>query len=163
MVGVTPPRAPRLTRLATIVVLAGLVSGCATAPPAPATPPDQEETTMTAVTVTDAVAASDPRIADVLTVKVTQSGLARVMSIAVSITGDEPVSSETVRSIAVAALQNATSDIDDLKILARSASDTEVILDLSAAGEGLPEEVEWVWLSSSLQLIGADLSELSTG
>ena len=118
---------------------------------------------MTTVTVTDAVAASDPRIADVLTVKVTQSGLARVMSIAVSITGDEPVSSETVRSIAVAALQNATSDIDDLKILARSASDTEVILDLSAAGEGLPEEVEWVWLSSSLQLIGADLSELSAG
>ncbi|MCR2791572.1 hypothetical protein NQ156_00670 [Microbacterium sp. zg.Y625] len=160
----TTARSARTVRLATVVVLAGVFTGCAPASTGPtATPPDQEETTMTPLTVTDAVAASDPRVADVLTVKVTESGLARVMSIAVSITGDEPVSAETVRSIAVAALQHAKSDVDDLKILARSAADPEVILDLSSAGEGLPPEVEWVWLSSSLQLIGADLSQLSAG
>ncbi|MCR2801441.1 MULTISPECIES: hypothetical protein [unclassified Microbacterium] len=158
----TKARRRHAIRLTTVVVLVGLFSSCAPASTGPtATQSDQEETTMT--TVTDAVAASDPRVADVLTVKVTESGMARVMSIAVSISGDEPVSTETVVNIAVAALQNAKSDIDDLKILARSAADTDVILDLSPAGEGLPADVEWVWLSSSLQLIGADLSELSAG
>jgi len=160
----TNARARHAIRVAAVVALVGLFSGCAPASTGPtATHPDQEETTMSTVTVTDAVAASDPRVADVLTVKVTESGMARVMSIAVSISGDEPVSTETIVNIAVAALQNAKSDVDDLKILARSAADADVILDLSSAGEGLPPEVEWVWLSSSLQLIGADAAELSAG
>lgn len=118
---------------------------------------------MDPVTVTSAVAASDPRVTEVMTVKVGQSGFARSMRLVVALSGDEPVSTDTVVNIAAAALQHATSEIDELVLFARDADDTSQLLDLSAAAEGLPEGVHYRWINSSLQIIGADPADLTAG
>lgn len=145
--------------LALAVGLTGALGGCMSAQvPGPEGTPttDQEENTMTPVTVRSAVAASDPRVTDVPTVKVDQSGMARVMTVAVVLSGDEPVTTDTVVNIAVAALENATSDVDYLTLVAWAADDDTRSLDLSAAADGLPDGVDYRWTDSALEFVGPD-------
>ncbi|MCR2784261.1 MULTISPECIES: hypothetical protein [unclassified Microbacterium] len=156
-------QAARGATVALALALTGALGGCAVAPgsgPHSDSTTDQEETTMSPVTVRSAVAASDPRITDVPTVQVDQSGLARVMTVAVVLSGDEPVSTDTVVNIAVAALQNATSDVDYLTLLAWAADDQSRSLDLSAAATGLPDGVDHRLTDSALELVGPDAAAI---
>lgn len=142
------------------VLAAAAFTGCAGVPAPAPTATHQGEATVSPETVTSAVAASDPRITEVITVQVVQSGLARIMNVAVAVSGDEPVSTETVVNIAAAALENAKSDVDDVVLFVRDDDDTSRLLDLTEAAAGLPPGVTTRLTDGSLEIIGADLAEL---
>ncbi|MCR2812249.1 hypothetical protein NQ166_13950 [Microbacterium sp. zg.Y1090] len=141
-------------------LLAATLVGCSilpgTAPGSPAPQGTDQEDDMSPTTVRSAVAESDPRVVDVPTVMVNPSGFASVMTIAVALSGDEPVSTDTVVRIAVAALENATTEVDQLTLIARPASDDSRILDLTQAAAGLPDAVQYRFIKDSLQLTTTD-------
>lgn len=106
--------------------------------------------------VKPAILAADPRVESVLSLQVELSGLARVMTVVVSVSGDEPVSTDTVHAVLVAAATNAQSKITYLDLMVVPASDTELVIDLEAAAEGLPPEVDWRWDDDTLTIIGPE-------
>lgn len=149
----------RAAALAAAVVLAGTLAGCSMLPSTPGSPAPQstdQKDDMSPTTVRSAVAESDPRVVDVPTVMVNKSGFADVMTIAVTLSGDEPVSTETVVNIALAALENATSQVDQLTLIARAAGDDSRMLDLTPAAAGLPDTVGYRFIKDSLQLTTTD-------
>lgn len=157
--------AARTLTAATAVSLAVcLVSGCSAAAPTPSSPASDaattsgEETPVNALqSLYDAVSASDPRIVDPLAT-VSLSGTNTVLSLSVLVSGDEPVSTQTLTAVLVAA-RNSTVPFDQLDLNARSAADSERLLDLRPAIDGLPSGVT-VLYDGGLTVMRGDLDRL---
>ncbi|MFF2369690.1 hypothetical protein [Agromyces sp. NPDC058110] len=89
-----------------------------------------------------------------------QSGFSKMMSLAVIFTGDEPVSTETLESVLVAAWGVAPDSVEGLEIIARAAGGDEPLLDLSTAVAGLPDDLDYVF-SGSLTMMSDSLDRLA--
>lgn len=86
------------------VLLTTSFAACSAGSPAPDPVTSSEGgQTMPLQSVYDAVGASDPRVQRVSTVALSQSGPTEMMSVVLRITGDEPVSTETLENILRAA------------------------------------------------------------
>ena len=105
----------------------------------------------------DAVVAADPRITDPLAT-VSRSGSNTVLSLSVLVTGDEPVSTQTLTALMVAA-RDSSVPFDQLDLNARSAADSERLLDLRPAVAGLPDEVT-VLTDGGVTIMRGDLEKL---
>ncbi|MFT4214595.1 MAG: hypothetical protein QM622_07450 [Microbacterium sp.] len=95
-------------------------------------------------TLYDAVAAADPRVARAEG-GVSYDGFSKELDLVVLISGDEPVSTETLTAIFVAAGDNTPSEIEYICIIAREADDSENLVDLAPAIDGLPDDVTVLW------------------
>ncbi|MFT4214594.1 MAG: hypothetical protein QM622_07445 [Microbacterium sp.] len=110
-------------------------------------------------TLYDAVAAADPRVKDPVG-QVYYSGFSQTLDLVVMISGDEPVSTETLTAIFIAARDNTTNDIETITVLAWDAEDEEVRVDLSPAIDGLPDDVTVLW-DGGATIARTDLDKLT--
>lgn len=154
-----PTIAARAFAALTIGAVALSFTACA-ATPAPTPSTSQGATTVDPFeSLYDAVSASDPRVEDPLGT-MSRSGANRVLSLSVLISGDEPVSTETLTAILVA-VDGSPMEFDQLDLNARSAADSEQVLDLSPAIAGLPADVTPLALDSGLTIMRSDLQKLA--
>lgn len=157
------PRPPLAARgagaaLCLALLFSGL-SGCAliggSATPGATT---QEGQDMDLQPLYDAVTAADPRVVD-QSGTVSYSGAAKTLSLAVLLSGDEPVSTEELTAILVAARDNTPSEIETISVIAREAADDEKIIDLQPAIAGLPADLNPLW-DGAVTLARVDLDKL---
>lgn len=153
-----------LATASTFALALGLASGCAAMNPTPppstsgaATIPSGETSVNALQALYDAVVAADPRITDPLAT-VSRSGSNTVLSLSVLVTGDEPVSTQTLTALMVAA-RDSSVPFDQLDLNARSAADSERLLDLRPAVAGLPDEVT-VLTDGGVTIMRGDLEKL---
>ena len=107
--------------------------------------------------VKPAILAADPRVDEVLTLQVGPSGFARIMTVVISVSGDEPVETSTALAVLTAAASTAQSEIHYLELGARPASDTSQLLNLEDAAAGLPPDVDWRWQDSKIVVTNPDV------
>ncbi|WP_313547116.1 hypothetical protein, partial [Leifsonia aquatica] len=108
--------------------------------------------------VETAVSAADPRVTDV-SGTVNYSGMSRMLTLAVIMSGDEPVTTSTLTSVLIAARDATSSDIESIVVIAREAADEEKIIDLQDAIAGLPSDVTPLW-DGGVTLSRVDLDKL---
>lgn len=148
----------RLTAaLAAVVLLAVALTACGASNGSSPTS-SQEGAAMDLQSVYDAVIASDSRVEDPLGT-VSYSGAAKTLSLSVLITGDEPVTTETLTAILVAVRDTTSDDIATVGLVAREAADEERIVDLRSAIAGLPEDTTPLW-DGGLTMSRVDLDKL---
>ncbi|GAA3018617.1 hypothetical protein GCM10010462_00580 [Microbacterium dextranolyticum] len=109
-------------------------------------------------TMYDAVAAADPRVTDPLAT-VSRSGANTVLSLSVLITGDEAVSTQTLSAVLRAA-RDSSIPFDQLDLNARSAANSEQILDLTPASKGLPADANVLAVDGGVTLMRAGLEKI---
>lgn len=150
----------RLTAaLVAAALLAAPLAGCGASDGPDSSPTSsQEGTAMDLQTVYDAVIASDPRVEDPLGT-VSYSGAAKTLSLSVLISGDEPVSTETLTAILVAVRDTTPDDIETVGLVAREAAHEERIVDLRSTIAGLPEDTTPLW-DGGLTMSRVDLDKL---
>lgn len=150
----------RATGLLTAILLFGVpLAGCSDTSAGNSTASTtQGDQDMELQAIYDAVAASDPRVEDPLGT-VSSSGAAKTLSLSVLIVGDEPVSTETLTAVLVAARDSTSDDIETITLVAREAADEEKIVDLSSAIAGLPEGITALW-DGGVTLARVDLDKL---
>jgi hypothetical protein len=148
--------ARRAGALAAVALLGVLLTGCFGIPiPDIGQGNDRETRPRTEGNVhraTEPVAASDPRITRAYVIQ-NFSGFAKVLSIAVRITGANPVSAETARNIAGAAFDATDDDLYSVSILFRDDV-TGDILDVSAAAAELGEDAHF--FDNQITFFGSD-------
>lgn len=143
-------------------VLVAVLSGCTTiVVPGPGGAGDATPSTAQADPADDyrAVIAADPRITDVSATE-NYSGFSRMVTLAVIIDGDEPVTTAMLTAILIAARDSMPSDVESLAVIARKASDEEKIIDLADAVAGLPDDVTPLW-DGAVTLMRSDLDKLT--
>lgn len=146
--------------IALVISVCALSSSACSAPIAPA--PNTSQGASAEVVfkpLYDAIVASDPRAERALA-GMSQSGASRVLSVSVLLTGDEPVSTETLTALLVA-VEGSSIAFDQLDLNTRSATNAEKILDLTAAIDGLPGDVTVLALDGGLTIMRADLDEFA--
>ena len=112
--------------------------------------------------ITSAVDASDPRVVPgATTITARTSGIDNVLSVVVDVTGDEPVSTQTLARIAVAALQSSADEIHQLDVKAFSAANAAEI-DLGEAAAGLPAQVNARWNAPRLTIFAPDAATIGS-
>lgn len=149
----------RLTTVAAIAVLsAASLTACFAADPSDIrTTPSQGATPVDSLQpVYDDVNASDPRITDTFAIMST-SGFSPTLTISFLVTGDEPVSTETLVAVLTAIANNPGGEYETINVLARRADDPERGVDLTAAIEGLPAGLTPLALDGGLTLMRNDL------
>ena len=143
-----------------VTLLAVALSGCSVIA-FPGGAGDSSPTAVEEDTAADyrAVIAADPRITDVSATE-SYSGFSRMVTLAVIIDGDEPVTTALLTAILIAARDSMPSDVESLSVIARKASDEEKIIDLSDAVAGLPDDVTPL-SDGAVTLMRADLEKLT--
>ncbi|WP_447946911.1 hypothetical protein [Microbacterium lacticum] len=153
--------APRIIAVAAAVILgAALVACTPTAAPSTPTPTNTESTVHAFQPVYDAVAASDPRVERVSSVSVSQSGAVRQLTVVIRVTGDEPVTTDTLVAVLTAIRDSAGGSADMLQLIARDADDPDRLLDLEPAIAGLPSGVSALRIDGALVVPFDDLNQL---
>ncbi len=108
--------------------------------------------------IREAIAAVDPRVQDV-GITTSLSGAARVVTVGVALSGDEPVSTQTLISFLVAVRDGIPKNVDQVDLLVRDDTEKSRILDISAAVAGLPSDIT-VLYDGALTIMRADLDKL---
>ena len=135
------------------------VSGCAmiggTATPSATT---QEGQDMDLQPVFDAVTAADPRVTE-SDGQVYYSGMAKTLDLIVLLSGDEPVTTDELTAILIAARDNTPAEVETISVIAREAADEEKLIDLQPAIAGLPDGLTPIW-DGAVTLSRVDLDRL---
>ncbi|UAJ81556.1 hypothetical protein IT072_11845 [Leifsonia sp. ZF2019] len=108
--------------------------------------------------VTSAVLAADSRVTDA-SGTVSYSGAARTLTVAVIMSGEDPVTTSTLTAVLIAVRDATPTGIQTITVIARKAADEEKILDLSGAIAGLPKDVTPLW-DGGVTLSRVDLEKL---
>jgi len=140
------------------VLLVAPLAGCAGTGPAPTESTTSEGQDVDLQPLYSAVTAADARVEDPTAI-VNYSGTAKTLDLAVLIRGDEPVSTQTLTAILVAARDATPDEIATISVLAREAADEERIVDLQDAIAGLPAGVTALW-DGAATLARVDLDKL---
>lgn len=143
------------------LAVAGSAAACAAVPSASG--PDSKPTASVDEfqAVYDAVATSDPRVERASTVSASVSGLTTQLIVVIRVTGDEPISTQTLTAVLIAIRDSAHGDASMLDLVARDAENPKRILDLSAAISGLPAGLSTVWVDGGLVVPMDDLRLLA--
>lgn len=153
-----PRRAPRAVLLGLILVCAPLVA-CAPAGPVEPTPVTTEgQQTVTFPEMRAAVMAAEPRVQDTGIVE-NQSGAARVLTVAVVVSGDDPVTTDSLTAMLTAVRDTLPDEVDQVTFLARDDTEASHILDISVAVDGLPDALTPLY-DGALTLMRGDLDAL---
>lgn len=112
-----------------------------------------ESETMGDQAIIDAVAASDPRVVEVLGAGTHWSGFARVLDLTIIVDGNEPISTQTLTTILTTARHAATETIHNIELVIATRNDGESEyekFDLTHAAEGLPATVRWRGIAGNI-------------
>lgn len=163
----TPKTTPRaLAVAASGALLIAFAVGCSATPSSPASPassassstPQADATPNALQTMYDSVVDADPRVTDPLAT-VSRSGTNTVLSLSVLIIGDEAVSTQTLTAVMLAA-RDSSIPFDQLDLNARSAANSEQILDLTRASEGLPRDANVLAVDGGVTVMRGGLEKL---
>ncbi|UIN31336.1 hypothetical protein [Microbacterium binotii] len=147
--------------VALAVAFAGSTVACAAVAPASGDASTPSASTQEFQAVYDAVAASDPRVERASTVSTSLSGVTTQLTVVVRVSGDEPISTQTLTAVLVAIRDSAPGDANMLDLVARDAQNPKEILDLSDAISALPSGMSLVWIDGGLVVPIEDLRLLA--
>lgn len=95
---------------------------------------------------------SDPQIIDILSVGFTSSEQGQNMIIDVLFSDTDPITSETLTNILIAASEIAPEDTYQISVAAHPVSDPSSIRSLEEAAMGLPDWMNWQWTGWELHV-----------
>lgn len=108
--------------------------------------------------IKSAIAAAEPRVTT-SGITQSQSGAAQVMSVGVTISGDEPVTTASLTAMLIAIRETLPGGIDQVSLIVRDDSSKSRIVDISTAVAGLPAGVTPLY-DGALTLMRQDLDKL---
>lgn len=154
---------PSPSRLVAVAVGAALalsvVTACSpAASPAPVTTSTESESELLYPEIHAAVLAAEPRVVDTGILE-SQSGASNVLSVAVFVSGAEPLSTESLTAMLVAVRDTMPDGADQLDFIARDDTEASRRLDIGPAINGLPAELTPLW-DGTLTLMRGDLDKL---
>lgn len=163
MTGKIPLLHRRFAALACALAIAASATGCAAsttpAPPlTPSMPITEGQNAVMYPEIKSAIAAAEPRVTT-SGITQSQSGAAQVMSVGVTISGDEPVTTASLTAMLIAIREALPGGIDQVSLIVRDDSSKSRIVDISTAVAGLPAGVTPLY-DGALTLMRQDLDKL---
>ena len=113
---------------------------------------------MTYPEIRAAVQAAEPRVQR-LGIRASKSGASNVLAVGVVLSGDEPVTTESLTAMLVAVRENLPSNTDQVNFLVRDDAENSHLVDISDAIDGLPDDVT-VLYDGTMTIMRDDLDKL---